>query len=67
MVGETLTWRKSSRSGGGSNGSNCIEVADTVARVYIRDSKDPEGGQLDVSEAAWSTFTQAVKVGTFDA
>ena len=67
MVGETLTWRKSSRSGGGSNGSNCIEVADSAARVYVRDSKNPSGGTLAVTPAAWSAFSEAVKMGALDA
>jgi hypothetical protein len=66
MVGETLTWRKSSRSGGGSNGSNCIEVADTVTRIYVRDSKDPNGGTLTVTPAAWLAFSEAVKMGMLD-
>jgi hypothetical protein len=66
MAGETLNWRKSSRSGGG-NGSNCVEVADAPDRVLVRDSKNPDGGILAVTPAAWSAFSEAVKVGTLDA
>lgn len=65
MAGETLIWRKSSRSGGG-NGSNCVEMADIPGRVLVRDSKNPYGGTLAVTPAAWSAFTEAVKVGTLD-
>jgi hypothetical protein len=44
------TWRKSSRSSG--NGGNCVELADLGAVVGVRDSKDPDGGHLDVSRGA---------------
>lgn len=44
------TWRKSSRSSG--NGGNCVELADLGAVVGVRDSKDPDGGHLDVSRDA---------------
>jgi hypothetical protein len=56
MVGEALIWRKGSRSGGGSNGSNCVEVATVPGRVLVRDSKDPDGGRLDVTAGAWTAF-----------
>lgn len=43
-------WRKSSHSGGGND---CVEVALLAERVGVRDSKDPEGGLLNVSPAVW--------------
>lgn len=49
-----LRWRRSSRSG--PNGDNCVEVATARARVFVRDSKDPDGGMLTVSPAEWRTF-----------
>jgi hypothetical protein len=53
-------WRKSTRSTGG--GGNCVEVAQNLPGVVgVRDSKDPAGGTLTVSPAAWSMFTAAVK------
>jgi hypothetical protein len=57
-----LTWRKSTRSGGGSGG-NCVEVgvpAD-AAYVAVRDTKDREGGTLSVSPQAWTAFVTSVK------
>ncbi len=57
-------WRKSSRSGGG--GSECVEVLIGAETVGIRDSKDPDGGQLRVSRHAWASFIDGVKHGTFD-
>lgn len=53
-------WRKSSYSGGGNN---CVEVASDAATVAIRDSKNPEGGQLVFGASAWTAFTTAIKHG----
>lgn len=52
-------WRKSSRSS--SQGSNCIETAVRGAGVAVRDSKDPDGGQLRVSPTAWRAFARRVR------
>lgn len=53
-------WRKSSRSG--SNGGDCVEVADNLPDVVaVRDSKDPAGPALAFVPAAWSTFTATFK------
>jgi hypothetical protein len=46
-------WFKSSYSG--SSGDNCVEVA-LDASVHVRDSQQPEDGQLVLSPAAWSAF-----------
>jgi hypothetical protein len=51
-------WRKSTRSG--SNGGNCVEVADNLpGLVAVRDSKDPTGPALTFSPTAWTTFLHA--------
>ncbi|MFI7660900.1 DUF397 domain-containing protein [Micromonospora parva] len=51
-------WRKSTRSG--SNGGDCVEVADNLPGVVaVRDSKDPHGPALTFAPAAWATFVQA--------
>ncbi|MGW0772798.1 DUF397 domain-containing protein [Streptomyces sp. NPDC002835] len=34
------TWRKSSYSGGGSSGGDCVEVAGLTGRAAVRDSKN---------------------------
>ncbi len=57
-------WRKSSRSGG--NGGNCVEVADLVDAVAVRDSKQPDAGMLIFDQADWTTFVDAAKNGEFD-
>lgn len=57
------TWRRSSYSG---ESGNCVEIAAVgVGRRAVRDSKDPEGGSLVVSDAAWGDFVAAVKRGEF--
>lgn len=52
---EVAPWRKSSRSG--SNGGNCVEVAGRRAGIAVRDSKNPEGGVLLLSGAAFRALT----------
>ncbi|MFI6228002.1 DUF397 domain-containing protein [Micromonospora echinospora] len=53
-------WRKTTRSG--SNGGNCVEVADNLPDlVAVRDSKDPTGPVLTFTPAAWTSFTGQVK------
>ncbi|MFF0294294.1 DUF397 domain-containing protein [Kitasatospora sp. NPDC004615] len=60
---ETLTWRKSSYSGG--NGA-CVEIAvPTSASVAVRDSKDPHGAQLHFSNESWAAFAAAAGTGAF--
>ncbi|ROT33987.1 DUF397 domain-containing protein [Micromonospora sp. HM5-17] len=54
-----LSWRKSSRSG--SNGGNCVEVADRPGRVFVRDSKDPSGPVLAFGPVAWRHFLNLVR------
>ncbi|MDH2427064.1 DUF397 domain-containing protein [Sphaerisporangium sp. TRM90804] len=68
------TWRKSSYTG--SNGGNCVEVAelpraaeapDPVAEfVAVRDSKNPEGPKLFFTPDEWGAFLRGVKGDAFD-
>lgn len=51
-------WRKSTYSQG--NGA-CVEVALTPAGTGIRDSKQPDGGVVRASFAAWEAFCRAVR------
>jgi hypothetical protein len=50
-------WRKSSHSGSNGEG-DCVEVA-FGGTVAVRDSKNPAGPILTVSEAAWRSFVSA--------
>lgn len=58
-------WRKSSRSGGGGDETNCVEVAEFPGRVAMRDSKDPAGPVLAVSRAEWRAFLGGIRNGRF--
>jgi len=45
-------WRKSTRSGT----TECVEVALLDGAIFVRDSKDSRGPQLQFSRHSWSKF-----------
>ncbi|MFI6434195.1 DUF397 domain-containing protein [Streptomyces sp. NPDC050759] len=47
-------WRKSSYSS--DQGGECVEIAETVVAVSVRDSKTPAGPILTLDPAAFATF-----------
>ncbi|MCX5118353.1 DUF397 domain-containing protein [Micromonospora sp. NBC_00362] len=54
-------WRKSTRSG--SNGGDCVEVADNLPGIVaVRDSKDPHGPALNFSPTAWASFVRSTRI-----
>jgi hypothetical protein len=58
-------WRTSSYSG--TNGGNCVEVAQNLPGVVaVRDSKNPDGPRLAFAPGQWLAFTAGVKAGEFD-
>ena len=63
MAMTNASWRKSSYSNGGQQGS-CVEVARYPAGgVAVRDSKDPDGPKLIFTPGHWRAFTTQVKAG----
>ncbi|MFF4471536.1 DUF397 domain-containing protein [Streptomyces sp. NPDC001599] len=54
--GTALEWFKSSYSG--SEGGECVEVAQEGTAVHIRDSKAPQG-HVTVGPGAWAAFLGA--------
>jgi hypothetical protein len=60
---ETITWRKSTRSG--STGQ-CVEVADLHDEIRVRDSKHSDGPTLSFAHADWAAFIDRVKTGMYD-
>jgi len=60
-------FRKSRRS---DNDGSCVEVATNLAAehhvVFVRDTKDPDGGVLAFDPTAWQVFVGGVRDGEFD-
>lgn len=53
-------WHKSTYSG--NNGGDCVEVADNLPGVvFVRDTKDRDGGALAFSPVAWAGFVELAK------
>ena len=53
-------WQKSSHS---SQDGNCVEVARNLpGLVAVRDSKEPDGVKLVVSQETWRAFIRGVRV-----
>ncbi len=63
MSENDLKWHKSTRSGAAGH---CVEVAETPATVFVRDSKDATGPVLRFDATAWSGFLDGVRNGEFD-
>jgi len=53
---EFTSWRKSTYSDGGGEGTDCVEVAFGESAVGVRDSKDPSGEPLTFPAPAWRGF-----------
>lgn len=63
----TPNWRKSTRSGGQNEGqSDCVELAALPDTVGVRDSKNPEAGNLSLDPRRFSAMLTAVKAGKYD-
>jgi hypothetical protein len=57
---DVMNWRKSSYSG--SNGAECVEVADDDGnRVLVRDTKNQAGAMLRLTPEVWQRFADQVK------
>lgn len=54
------TWRKSSYSGPG-DGDSCVEIANRLTHIAIRDSKDPAAGILTFLIGSFTPFIEALK------
>lgn len=54
-----LQWRKSSRSG--EEGDHCVELAGALEGVAIRDSKNPDGGIVQIARGAFAEVVGHIK------
>jgi hypothetical protein len=65
MSENELAWRKSSYSG--TQGGNCVEVAEHDGMILVRDTKDHGRGHVHRFAAAeWRAFAAGVRNGKFD-
>ncbi|NEC89560.1 DUF397 domain-containing protein [Streptomyces sp. SID12501] len=55
----TVTWRKSSYSN--TDAGQCLEVADNLSVVPVRDSKTPDAPALVLRPTTWTSFVTAVR------
>jgi Domain of unknown function (DUF397) len=60
MMDARPKWRKSTYSNGQAN---CVEVAGQPGAVAVRDTKDPHGPALAITQRNWRQFTRRVKAG----
>lgn len=57
----TALWHKSSASGDQA----CVEVARDRERIWVRDSKSPQGAVLEFTHREWDAFLTGVRRGEF--
>ena len=58
-----LAWRKASAS---MPDGNCVQLAPLPeGGVAVRDSKDPQGPMLRISQAEWAAFASGMSAGEF--
>jgi hypothetical protein len=55
-----VQWRKSSYTGGADD-QHCVELASLNQQIWVRDSKDPEGGRLTFAPAEFSALLSWIK------
>ena len=58
LLPHTGAWRKSSYS---NPSGNCVEAAELVGSVALRDSRFPDGPALVFTSATWDAFVRSVK------
>ncbi|WP_217168846.1 DUF397 domain-containing protein [Streptomyces sp. AC512_CC834] len=55
-----MNWRKSTYSDGGE-GDTCVEIAESVTHIAIRDSKAPTRATLSVPAPSFTVFVEGIK------
>ena len=61
-TGHGLSWHR----GSSCTDNACVEAARQDERVYVRDSKKPDGAVLCFTLQEWEVFLGAAKRGEFD-
>ncbi|GLZ04322.1 hypothetical protein Acsp03_17880 [Actinomadura sp. NBRC 104412] len=55
-----VQWRKSSHTGG-ANDEHCVELAPHEQGIWVRDSKNPDGGHLSFTSAEFGALVSWIK------
>jgi hypothetical protein len=58
MDREDFDWRKASYS---NANNSCVEVANAVRVVKVRDTTDRDGATLDFTAEAWQAFVTSLR------
>jgi hypothetical protein len=58
VSGTSRKWRKATAS---QPSEHCVEVALDVDEVGVRDTKDRQGGHIDVSARAWQAVIDTLR------
>jgi hypothetical protein len=58
-----LIWRKAARS---MNAGDCVEVAPAKGKIFVRDSKNPNGPTLEYHADAWRNFLTEARLNGLD-
>lgn len=53
------TWRKATYSG--NNGGQCVETANAVSGIAVRDTANRDGVTLVIPAGSWSAFVASVQ------
>jgi uncharacterized protein DUF397 len=56
----SITWRKSRRS---ADTGNCVEIAENLTSLLVRDSRDPSGPVLVVTAKQWRHLVVRIQGG----
>jgi hypothetical protein len=64
-MGTVIRWRKSSRSAKVNN-EVCVEVGPLLHGVAVRDSKNPDAGHLNLTNAEFTHLVRQIKRGHLD-
>lgn len=61
-VNDGLVWRRARYCYTGE----CVEVARQDGIILMRDSKDPQGGVVRISDDDWTSLVSDIKAGALD-
>lgn len=62
MTASNRNWRKAT----GCESAACVEVAESTELYGMRDSKNPDDGELWFERDAWAAFIEDVRSGALD-